>query len=59
MYQLDLETLELIDVTGTFVPGNPVAQGGTTATLTDVVTKTGIVIGWDSGTGNLKSQSYH
>ena len=23
-------------------------------TLTDVVTKTGIVIGWDSGTGNLK-----
>ncbi len=47
-------TLELIDITGTFVPGNPVAQGGTTATLTDVVTKTGIVIGWDSGTGNLK-----
>ena len=47
-------TLELIDITGTFVPGNPVAQSGTTANLTDVVTKTGIVIGWDSGTGNLK-----
>ena len=47
-------TLELIDITGTFVPGNAVAQGGTTATLSDVVTKTGIVIGWDSGTGNLK-----
>ena len=46
--------LELIDITGTFVPGNPVAQAGTTANLTNVVTKTGIVIGWDSGTGNLK-----
>ena len=48
------DTLELIDITGTFVPGNPVAQGGTTATLSNVITKSGIVIGWDSGTGKLK-----
>ena len=52
--EVGTNTLELIDITGTFVPGNPVAQSGTSATLSDVVTKTGIVIGWDSGTGNLK-----
>lgn len=46
--------LELIDITGTFVEGNQVAQGGTSGTLTGITIKTGIVIGWDSGTGNLK-----
>lgn len=46
--------LELIDVTGTFVDGQPVAQGSVSAVLGGIVIKTGIVIGWDSGTGNLK-----
>ena len=48
------DSLELIDITGTFVAGNPVAQGGTSANLTSTTIKTGIVIGWDSGTGQLK-----
>ena len=46
--------LELIDITGTFVDGQAVAQGSVSATLGGIVIKTGIVIGWDSGTGNLK-----
>ena len=46
--------LEVIDITGTFVDGQPVAQGSTSATLSGITIKTGIVIGWDSGTGNLK-----
>ena len=46
--------LVLIDVVGTFSPNNSIAQSGTSATLTNVTTKSGIVIGWDSGTGSLK-----
>ena len=46
--------LELIDITGTFVDGQSVAQGAVSATLAGITIKTGIVIGWDSGTGNLK-----
>lgn len=48
------DILEVIDISGTFVAGNPVTQGGTSATLVDTTIKTGIVVGWDSGTGNLK-----
>lgn len=46
--------LVLIDVVGEFSPNNLVAQSATTATLSGVVKKSGIVIGWDSGTGSLK-----
>ena len=46
--------LTLIDVIGTFVPGNPITQSGTTANLDSQVIKSGIVIGWDAGTGSLK-----
>jgi len=47
-------TLKLIDVTGTFIAGNPVTQSAVTATLSTITLKSGIVIGWDSGTGSLK-----
>ena len=47
-------TLTLIDVIGTFVPGNAIAQSAITATLDSQTIKSGIVIGWDAGTGSLK-----
>lgn len=47
-------TLKLIDITGTFISGNPVVQSAVTATLNTTTLKSGIVIGWDSGTGSLK-----
>ena len=47
-------TLKLIDVTGTFIAGNPIAQSAVSATLSTTTLKSGIVIGWDSGTGSLK-----
>ena len=49
------DVLELIDITGTFVDEiSFVSQGAVSATLAGITIKTGIVIGWDSGTGNLK-----
>ena len=51
---LSESTLTLIDVIGEFVPGNPIAQSSVTANLTAQTIKSGIVIGWDSGTGSLK-----
>ena len=47
-------TLKLIDITGTFIAGNPVTQSAVSATLSTTTLKSGIVIGWDSGTGSLK-----
>ena len=46
--------LVLIDVVGQFVANNPITQSAVTATLSSITTKSGIVIGWDSGTGSLK-----
>jgi hypothetical protein len=52
---LNNKTLKLINVTnGPFVAGNIIQQGGVEATLDTVSVKSGIVIGWDSGTGSLK-----
>jgi len=48
------DVLDLIDISGTFVDGSQVTQDTTTATLVDTTIKTGIVVGWDAGTGNLK-----
>ena len=48
------KTLKLIDVTGTFVTGSPIEQSAVTATLDTISLKSGIVIGWDSGTGSLR-----
>jgi hypothetical protein len=44
----------LIDVVGEFIPNNAIQQSAVTASLSTVTTKSGIVIGWDSGTGSLK-----
>jgi len=46
--------LVLIDVVGEFVANNSITQSAVTATLSSITTKSGIVIGWDSGTGSLK-----
>jgi hypothetical protein len=46
--------LVLIDVVGDFIAANTISQGGVSATLSTITTKSGIVIGWDSGTGSLK-----
>ena len=47
--------LQLIDLTGTFTVGQTIAQAssGTSAIITSVTTKKGVVIGWD-GTSALK-----
>jgi hypothetical protein len=47
-------TLTVIDVIGEFIPSNPIAQSAVSAQLDSQTIKSGIVIGWDSGTGSLK-----
>lgn len=46
--------LKLIDVVGSFVANNPVTQGSVAANPSNVTVKSGVIIGWDSGTGSLK-----
>lgn len=48
-------TIKVIDVQGSgFAAGYQVTQGGVAATVTESVTKSGLITGWDSGTGLLK-----
>ena len=46
--------LKLIDIVGDFVTGSAIVQGSVNTTPTSVVVKSGVIIGWDSGTGSLK-----
>ena len=46
--------LKLIDIIGDFVATSPITQGSVTTTPTSFVVKSGVIIGWDSGTGSLK-----
>jgi hypothetical protein len=46
--------LKLIDVVGDFITGSTITQGSVTTTPTSLVVKSGVIIGWDSGTGSLK-----